>query len=190
MGKSEKTREAIISNTIALIEQENGNTEKVTIRKIAAGCGVSVGLINHYFPSKEILIEQCVQCIIGGVIRSFRPDLPEKKSRTDMLKSTAKQVIDFLMENRQISRISILGDFADPKEGDNTMGTVFGFASIFSDGNPSEYDRQRAFALTAVLQASFLRKGVLKQTLNIDYTDKTERDRYIDTIIETIYGGE
>ena len=41
-----------------------------------------------------------------------------------------------------------------------------------------------------MLQASFLRKDVLKQTLHIDFADKSERDRYIDTMIETIYGGE
>ena len=190
MGKSERTKESMIVTAIALIEEENGDTEKVTMRKIAARSGVSVGLINHYFSSKEILIEQCVQRIIGGVIRSFRPELSGADSRTDILKSTAKQVIDFLMENRQISRISILGDCSDPKERDNTMGTVYGIASCISQGSPSEYELQKAFLLTSMLQASFLRKDVLKQTLHIDFADKSERDRYIDTMIETIYGGE
>ncbi len=46
----------------------------------------------------------------------------------------AKQVMDFLMDNMQISKISILGDLKNPREKDNSMGTALGFAHCMAGG--------------------------------------------------------
>lgn len=190
MEKSEKTREKIIEQTIELIKESDGDTEKVTIRKIAERSQISVGLVNHYFESKDILFEICVQHIIFGVISSFRPDVEKSGNRVEILQRVAKQVMDFLMDNQQISKISILGDLTHPKEMDNTMGTVLGFAGSVSDKKPSENDIKRAFMLTAILQESFLRKDILKLSLGVDFYDKSERDNYIDYIINRLMGNE
>lgn len=186
MDKSEKTKERIVDSTIELINESGGDTEKVTIRSIAGRSGVSVGLINHYFGSKERLVEHCVQKIISGVIGSFKPQLSDENDRLYRVKYVAKQVMDFLMQNREISRISILGDMANPKARDNTMGTVRGFAWCISGGTPGEEERREAFLVTAFLQESFLRRDVLSETLGVDFYDKAERDGYIDGMIDKI----
>ena len=180
------TKEKIIEQTIALIKENNGDTDKVTIRKIAERSKLSIGLMNHYFESKEKLLEVCVQTIISGVVTSFKPELCESSGPSEVLKCVAKQVMDFLMENPQISRISILGDLTSPKETDNTMGTVMGFAKSIPSDRPLETRLRDAFMLTAILQESFLRKDVLKRTLGIDFYIKSERDAYIDLIIEKV----
>lgn len=188
MEKSERTREKIVAQTIALIQENGGDSGKVTIRGIAERSGISVGLIHHYFESKNVLIESCVQRIIGGVIRSFSPDIAEGASRTEKLKRVTKQVMDFLMENQQVSRISILGDMTSPKATDNTMNSVRGFAGTISQGKPTQEDMQKAFMLAAMLQGAFLRKDVLNEALGIDLYRKDERDCYIDTMIEQLMG--
>jgi len=186
MEKSELAKQKIIAQTIALIKESNGDTEKVTIRKIAERAKVSTGLMNHYFESKEKLLELCVQTIINGVVMSFKPELPEDDAPGQVLKSVAKQVMDFLMDNQQISRISILGDLSAPKEKDNTMGTALGFSKYVPGDALAKARMADAFMLTAILQESFLRKDVLKSMLGIDLYDKTERDAYIDRIVEKI----
>lgn len=188
MEKSEKTKENIIFQATALIKEHNGDTEKVTVRRIAERSGVSAGLINHYFGSKDGLIELCVQNIIGGVIRSFQPGPCADGGRAGILKHVAKQVVDFLMENRQLSRISILGDLKQPREKDNTMGAVWGFAGCMSGRRPAGKDLLDAFLLTAVLQGSFLRKDVLQATLGVDFYDKAQRDLYIEFVVEKLTG--
>jgi AcrR family transcriptional regulator len=65
--KSEKTKENIIANTIALIRETNGDTASISIRKIAERANVGTGLINHYFATKENLLEVCVQTIISEI---------------------------------------------------------------------------------------------------------------------------
>lgn len=188
MEKSEKTKEKIIEQTISLIKENNGDINKITIRKIAEQSKVGIGLINHYFKSKDKLIENCVQRIINNVIYSFKPGVCKSSDRMEIIKCIAKQVMDFLMENQQISRISILGDLTNPKAVDNTMGTVLGFAGCISKGKPTEKDIRNAFMLTTILQESFLRKDILKTSLKIDFYDKSERDSYIDNVIDKVIG--
>ncbi len=188
MEKSELTKERILSQTIALIEESGGDTNRITIRKIAERAQVGVGLINHYFESKEKLIESCVQRIIIGVISSFKPDIGESLPRIDRIKLIAKLVMDFLMSSQQISRISILGDMSNPKELDNTTRTIYGFAGGGLKEKPSDEDIHEAFILTSILQQSFLRRDLLKKSMNVDFYEKKERDIYIDRIVDTIYG--
>ncbi len=181
--KSDRTKENIIQQTIALIQEANGAVEDITIRGIAQRAGVGVGLINHYFHSKDRLIEVCVQTIIGGVIRSFRPEILGSKSPVEITTTVAKQVMDFLMDNREISRVSILGDMKQPAAGDNTMKTVAGFAARLSGGQMSQEHRLHAFMITAVLQCVFLRRETLKE-LGVDFYNKQQRDSFIDDLVE------
>ncbi len=182
--KSDETKEKIIAQTIDLIRESNGLTEKITIRKIAEKANVGIGLINHYFGTKEKLIGECVERIIGGVIGAFRPALVEGEDSIGTTKRVAKQVMDFLMENPEISKISILGDMTEPQEADNTMGTVRGFGTRLSGGDMQSYHKRNAFMMTAAMQVAFLRKDVLRRTLGVDFYDKAQRDAFIDDLIE------
>lgn len=182
--KSDISKENIIQQTICLIQESDGIIENITIRKIAERAQVGVGLINHYFNSKENLMEICVQTIISGVIGAFRPSVIESRDSKEITKSVAKQVIDFLMDNQQISKVSILGDLKHPKAIDNTMKTVLGFATHLSGGQITQEYKVNAFMITSALQEAFLRKDCLKDSLGIDFYDKEQRDLFIDHIIE------
>ena len=182
--KSEITKENLIKQTICLIKETNGAIENITMRKIAERAGVGVGLANHYFKSKEHLIEVCVQTIISDIINSFHLELCESKEPIEITKCTAKQVMDFLMENKQISKVSILSDMIQPKAIDNTMKTVLGFRRCLSGEQMTDKNMINSFMITSVLQEAFLRKDILKETLGIDFYDKEQRDRFIDYTIE------
>ena len=182
--KSDISKETILRHTICLIQESNGLVEDITIRKIAGRAQVGVGLINHYFGTKEHLIEVCVQTIISEVISDFRPALKESEDLTKITIAVATQVMDFLMAHPQISKVSILGDLKKPKLMDNTMKTVLGFAAGLSGGQLTQAHKVSAFMITAVLQEAFLRKDSLKDSLDLDLYDKTQRDRFISEIVE------
>ncbi|MFA9377028.1 MAG: TetR/AcrR family transcriptional regulator [Lachnotalea sp.] len=189
-SKADHTKKLIIEQTILLMKETDGNIELLTIRSIAARAHVGVGLINHYFESKKKLIEICVQTMIGGVVHSFKLEKSDGMKPIDMTKHVAMQVADFLMENKQISKVSILGDMKNPKEKDNSIDTALGFAYCMSGGqNPKKY-MKKAFYLLSILQEAFLRKDVLVQNIGVDFYDKKQRDCYIEEIIDIIIGGE
>jgi len=187
--KSERTKEKIIENTIKLIREYDGDTEKITIRKIAEHAGVGTGLVNHYFGQKDTLIEICVQRIISNVIHSFHPENIQSNSPVERTKYTARQVMDFLMENRQISKVSILNDLNFPQAMDNTMRSAAGFERGLSGEKPNWEAKLEAFLITVIMQAAFLRKDVFKESMGIDFYCKKERDAFLGEIIEKICGG-
>ncbi len=185
MGKSEDTKHKIIEETINLIQCSKGSVKEITIRKIAEQANVGVGLINHYFHSKEELIEICVQQMIGQVIKAFQPGVCESNEPKIRVAFVAKQVMDFLMDNPEISQISIVGDMQSPQIMDSTMKTVFGFCSVIKN-NPTQEEKRMAFFLTTLMQGAFLRRHFLEQTMGIDFFDKNQRDRLLDSMVEQL----
>ncbi|MDF2984657.1 MAG: regulatory protein TetR [Eubacterium sp.] len=188
MGKALQIKEKIIEATIKLLQQSSGNIENITIRGIAETVGVGTGLINYHFGSKEKLIEVCVQRIIGNVISVFNPRLHENLNETDKLKEVACQVMDFLISNPEISKISILGDMITPMIMDNTMRTVMGFCKVFiSDGQDTKL---LVYAFTLILQGAFLRKDITGESLGFDFNQKQDRDKFIQFVVYRIFGGD
>ena len=191
MKNSEDVRQKIIDVTIDLINKSNGAIEAITTRAISEKAGVGVGLINYHFQTKDNLIEICVQRIIGTVITKFKPAANEKLNVKDRLKSTAKEVADFLIENPSVSRISILSDHIKPQIFDNTMKSVQGFLLGLGDSDMSDRDKKiLVFAMTSVLQALFLRRELSKELFQLDFSIKQERDIFIDIIIDNMFGGK
>lgn len=188
MGKSEQIKEKIIEITIELINKSNGNVENITIRDIAEKSGVGTGLINYHFKAKEKLIEECIQRMIGDIIHAFHPRVSDIASAADRVKIVAKQVVDILVAKPEISRISILGDMVTPKITDNTMNTVAGFT--YSTGGNVPEAKLLSFLFTMILQGTFLRKDMMMELFGYDFNNKEDRDAFLDSVIDQLYGGK
>lgn len=190
MGNAEQTTELILNTAEALILESGGDAECVTIRQIAQRANISVGLVNYYFDSKSKLIEACVQRMIGGVVGSFVPRLPQNATNTERLGKVASQVADYLDGHAQISRISILGELNQPQPRDNTMGTAHGFVRTVSPDAKDTDALIRSFCLTAILQGAFLRKDVLKEAIGIDWNDPEQREAFLMQVSEWLMSGK
>lgn len=186
MAKSQEIKEKIIQSTIELLKSSNGDVSNITIRSIAEKVDIGTGLINYHFGSKENLVEICVQRIISEVISVFKPNLQADIGEVDRLKEVAKQVLDFLISNPEISRISILGDMVKPMLFDNTVNTVQGFMLTLQSQKKDMLPLTYCFTL--ILQGLFLRKEVSTDILGFDFNNKQERDLFIELIIDKIYG--
>lgn len=186
MGKSGSVRDKIIDSTIRLLEETDGNLNKITIRTIAETVGIGTGLINYHFGSKDKLIEECVQRIIGTVITVFQPQLHENLDDVSRLKEVAKQVLDFLMNHPEIAKVSILGDLITPMLMDNTMKTVIGFMKTLN--TEDEKMKLLTYCFTIILQGCFLRRDITKNAIGLDFNDKKERDTFVDFIVDRMYG--
>lgn len=184
--KSDETRARIRSAATEIICETAGDVEKLSIRAIAERAGVGVGLINHYFGSKENLVEVCVEAVIEGVIGAFRPDVSGCRTPAEEPARVACLVMDFLMDNPEISRISILSDMKRPKAMGNTMRTVMGLWRRMSGGGMTALEKEKAFTVVAAMQSAFLRRDVLKESLGVDMYDKAQRDAFLGRLIEGV----
>ncbi len=190
--KNTDVKERIIDATIALIEENNSSIESITIRNIATKAGVGIGLINYHFQSKENLINQCVQKMIGNIIVQFS----KTNKNLDMeplqkLRFLVKANCDVLAKNQAISRISMLSDLASCSLNDNTSQTTTAYLHVIRQICKDEKDDNQIYIITHIMistiQETFLRNDVLMQKLGIDFFNKEQRDKYLDRIINTIF---
>jgi TetR/AcrR family transcriptional regulator, transcriptional repressor of bet genes len=69
-------REALVDATLRCLKQ-HGHAG-VSVRRISAAAGVSIGLINHHFPSKSGLIAETYETIALALLESIRQQAENK----------------------------------------------------------------------------------------------------------------
>src|SRR5687768_474970 len=80
---SDARRGMLIDATLRCLAE--GSVDRLSVRSIAAEAQVSVGLINHHFPSKDALIAAAYQAaaadLLEGLIAAVKraPDDPREK---------------------------------------------------------------------------------------------------------------
>lgn len=188
MSKNENVKEHIIEVTTELIEKYNGETKKITARMIAEKAEVGLGLINYHFGSKDNLITECVQRIIGEVVSGFHME-QEFLSDKERLIAWATYVFDFLFEHSAISRISILGDFQNYSQDSNSIYTQYGFAKSLNSDISEKDKTMLMFILTAAMQVAFLGSATVNQILGYDFTKKKDRAKYIEKLVDILFEG-
>jgi AcrR family transcriptional regulator len=188
VDKNANVKNRIIEAATELIEQHNGNTKDITARMIAAKANVGLGLINYHFGSKEKLITECVQCIIGKVVTKFQMT-KQYKTDKERLTACATYVFDFLFEYSAISRVSILGDFQNYNENSNSVLTQRGFLLSLKNSISNEDKSMFVFILTAAMQTAFLGSETVKQLLGYDFTKTDDRAAYISKLVNILFEG-
>ena len=189
--KNTDVKDKIMDATTKLIE-ECVSIENVTIRDIAAKAGVGVGLINYHFQTKENLINQCVQKIIGNVINRFGSLYQNLTLEPlDKLRFLAKSTCTFLVKNQGISRASILSDLIAGNYSDNTSQTIEAYLPVVREiCGETKSDRELYLSthiLITTLQSAFLRRDVFMQNTEVDFYDTKQREGFIDMVVEIIF---
>ncbi len=183
-------KEAIITATTALIQRSAGLVEKITIREIAQGAGVSVGLVNYHFGSKKKLIEICVERIIAQVMEAFGGSKTaegevSRKQETDMT-SFILRVFEFLLTHPEISQISMLSDLATPGLESNSSTSYRAICRALQTAETEESRKVRAFLLLAGIQSAFLNRRICHELLGFDLHDAAGRGRFFTLVTEIL----
>lgn len=179
-------KERLVEVTTRLIKEKQGNPDQITVREIAKRANVGVGTLNYHFQSKDNLIEICVQKIIKETIGNSKPNM-DGLSPIEKLKKSVKIPVDFLMQNPDVSRISILDDFINGQPGDNSFRTLEKYYSYAKSLDLNEDDYFRTVLLLHGLQGVFLRWRLYRE--KFDFSDKAKRDVLIDGLIDKLFGG-
>lgn len=185
-------KKAIIDATIKLINEKGSNPDDITVRDICKEADVSVSLMNYHFQTKENLIAQCVQAIIGNVINRFSPmvkALPEM-TPLDTLKYMFNATFTFLYSAENISRISILTDHQSPRRGDNTHQTTDAYLPLAEAACQERKIENPRMILTMIIQSiqgAFLRTDVIREDLGIDLRNPGERKKFVDDYIDVLF---
>ncbi|MBQ3912398.1 MAG: TetR/AcrR family transcriptional regulator [Lachnospiraceae bacterium] len=206
-----ETKEKILDTTLALIKERNGDTVGVTIRMIADRAGIGVGLTNHYFRSKEILIEECIAPVMETVFDNFKQAPEEDGGRVGSIEATKREarfVMHFMLENEAVARAAIQANVASGNGEDYFSRLTDAFAYSMADKAELEAmlnndrisekmkqqfrehcvseQRRKAFMITSSIREAFIRKDTLPGIIGIDLNDSEQCDEYIDEMVEML----
>jgi len=185
--------EDTIKNKIlrATIELMKDDTANITVRKIAAHAGVTQGLINYHFQSKDNLINIAAQRFVDETV-SRMPDTFAQidGDPIDILRKKMKMTFSYLVEHPNVSRISILRSWQEGQTNDNMQSSINAYDKllqyIFHD------ERQRFFAghiFSASIQSLFMRSDVLRETQGIDISNPIVRNQFVDDLVDIVLRG-
>ena len=105
---ADATRERILRAAIArFADVGRGGT---SVRDIASGAGVSVGMISHHFGGKDALFERCTAAIVTEIASlrdTLSPELLGAESLEDGLRRTMRVAYAFARSHRDASRFAL-----------------------------------------------------------------------------------
>ena len=189
--RKDDVKNTIISATIGIIEESDGDIKNITARKIADRSVVALGLINYHFKSKENLISECCRLIISEMLLSLSPEhvdysADDGLSDRERLISYAIQTFDYIYMNPSIVRISIMSDFNDYKSDGNSAFTQKGFMMALRGDIPESRKKLIAFSLASTMQAAFLCGDNAGNITGYDLKSKRQRDSFIEDTVNIL----
>ena len=114
---AKETKDRILKCTTELILERGGDIDNVTIRMIAARAGIGVGLTNHYFESKEQLINECIDKVFSELFDMLTGESKE----SDNAGKTPENLPDFSDAPEEIADLL---DFSDEYETDTDQNVT------------------------------------------------------------------
>ena len=194
MTANDEAKESIIQAAIGLIEVSEGNIRNITARSIADKSGVSLGLINYHFGSKDNLIALCCSRIINKTLLAMSPeniDYKKDDGLTDKerLISYAKQTFEFIYKNVSTVKLSVLSDLQDYSPDCNSSLTQKGFLLALRGDMPESLKKHIVFSLASIMQSAFLAGDNAKEITGYDLKTAKQRAKFISDTVNMLFEG-
>ena len=188
--KQNLAREKIIQTTTQLI-REREDISEITVREIAVLSEVGIGLVNYHFQTKENLIDICVLRIVSQFIDEIERLYENlEMSPIDKLKYVFKAKCAFIVKNPIISKTSMILDLNSAAIDDNTHQASKIHYRVLKELYGDRKTDSELFVILHIMmssiQVAFLRNNVLKIHTDIDFYDETQRDSFIDDVIDRV----
>jgi AcrR family transcriptional regulator len=175
----------------AVIDLMKDDTENITVRKIAAHAGVTQGLINYHFQTKDNLINIAAQRFVDETV-SHVPDRLEQigGEPIDLLRKSMKLTFNYLVEHPNVSRISILRDMQAGHIKDNMQSSIDAYDKLLQHILMDKKQRFLAgHIFSASMQSLFMRADTILEMQGMDISDSAVRNQFIDDLVDIVMGG-
>jgi TetR/AcrR family transcriptional regulator, regulator of cefoperazone and chloramphenicol sensitivity len=116
-------KKKIISETKSLISQKRN----VTIKDIADKCYMNIASVNYYFGSKELLIDQVVDEVIGQLKQEIIQllEINQNKTKSELLEAMITYTYNFSLENIGLISYLFLNQDSSERAGNQLIETFF-----------------------------------------------------------------
>lgn len=186
MSEGDK-KEALVLAAMELLREDKSGT----VREIAARAGVTQGLVNYYFQSRENLMELAAHRLAEEIIGQV-PQLAEEldKEPEATLRAMMKGTLAYLTAHPTVSRLSILQDWRQGSVSDNMQRSIHAFDALLTPLCPDENRRFLAgHIFCASIQSFFMRGTVLQETRGLNVFDEKQQEAFVDELVSLVLAG-
>lgn len=177
---TENAKEQLFNATINLLNEE-GSSNKLTARTIAAKANVNLAMINYYFGSKDSLIKQAVDKIVSERALELKK-IPLEKSPFEKLTYLLIQLSDITLQYGDLIRSSI--PFILLQDEIDHPNYILPYIQEYFQGTRSDVEcKIIAYQLISFCQLALYRPDDIKKYLNLDIRIKEERDALIEIML-------
>ncbi len=184
-NRRQNSRETIIETAKYLIKQVD-DIEKITIRQIAKESGVSIGLMNYHFKSKDTLL--CAA--IGNTMETMIKEVNNTSENIPIdpvvkLKNLVNSLYIINGENKRLIKFILSHEILD-----GNFITATYLIPILKEiyGNKEDETRLNILAIQILhpIQITALNINNFKEYSGIDLNDVNQRTKFIDILIDNL----
>ena len=183
-----ETKNKILDATKELLLNEP-NPEKITARKISTKADVNLAMINYCFHSKDQLLKTAVNEIINGEFENFSAENLCELTPLQKLKKVLCHISEVTLKYEKLTRLSIPYDLLNgPIE---IPYSIMPYIKEITKGKKDEqFCKVIAFQLVSTLQLVFYRADDFYKYSGINIHNKNEMNKFIDSQVNLLLGGE
>lgn len=181
------TQNLIIDTTKALLE-ETEDIEKITVRQIAERANVGTGLINYHFKSKDALLSIAIGDTMAKIISNFsESDSYADLTPVEKLKAMLIELYALSDKKEKLMRFILSHDIMNGNMQTPLYLTPL-LKQIFGDKKDEIQLRILALQILYPIQVTGLNRKAFYMYSGIDVSDKEQRSRFIDNLINNLIG--
>jgi len=182
-------KERLIDVTIKMICQGKKPSE-ITVKDITEKSELGNGMVNYHFQSKDNLIRLAVKKVMTCATKSLSEKMRAKEDESPIKRLTIilKEVVNFIADNSEISKIAILDDL------ENNQGTAHLLSSeesynkclkdIYGDNMHKLWIKN--YLIAGYINYVFLKAEKIKNETGFDFYNKEDREKAIENLVDEL----
>ena len=188
MGEND-AKEKLIGVTIQMI-CEGRKPSEITVKDITERAGLGNGMVNYHFQSKDNLIRLAVKKVMNCATKSLSEKMKSKhdESAVSRLMFILKEVVNFIADNSEISKIAILDDLESNQVTAHILGSEESYNKCLKElyGDDMHKFWVKNYLIAGYLNYIFLKAENIKNEMGFDFYNKEDREKAIENLVEEL----
>lgn len=185
MGESD-SKEKLIDVTIKMI-CEGRKPSEITVKDITERAELGNGMVNYHFQSKDNLIRVAVKKVMSCATRKLGEKIKGKGSMQTSEKLTfiLKEVVNFIADNSEISKIAILDDLENNQMTAHLLSAEESYNQCLKElyGDDMHTFWIKNYLIAGYLNYIFLKAENVKREMGFDFYNKEQREKAIENLV-------
>jgi len=188
MGEND-AKERLIDVTIKMI-CEGKKPSEITVKQITEKAEVGNGMVNYHFQSKDNLVRLAVKKVMNCATKSLgkKIELKENEPPIERLTTILKEVVNFIANNSEISKIAILDDLESNQGNAHLLSSEESYNKCLKElyGDNMHKLWIKNYLIAGYINYIFLKAENIKNEMGFDFYNKEDREKSIETLVEDL----